>query len=268
MKIQKILAAGIVLTSVALWAEEGEVAVGTLNVRAKMNTRSDVVCKLKKGDKIEVVNRFGQWLEIRTPKGASVYAASRFVKDGKTTSEIRLRVGPGTQYASVGTVPPGVAVTVEENKGEWVKIAALNHTKCFVHAKYIRLASSPTAGEKPTTGKSTGEKPSADKQAAVDSEAAAALAALRKSYIDGSSEVVEVQGIVKALNSKVKCLRYALAESRNGKLVPVAFLASERPTQLANFFDRAVLVKGKQCKVDKWAIPVIEVDTIKLNTEK
>src|SRR6476620_2451446 len=41
---------------------------------------------------------------------------------GKTTTSVNLRTGPGTQFASLGVLPPETALTVLDDPGDWLRV--------------------------------------------------------------------------------------------------------------------------------------------------
>jgi hypothetical protein len=43
---------------------------------------------------------------------------------GKTTTAVNLRAGAGTQFASLGVLPPGTAVTILDDQGDWLHVNA------------------------------------------------------------------------------------------------------------------------------------------------
>ena len=87
-----------------------------LNVRADSNINSNVISKIKKGDKVNVTEIKGEWSKINTPVNgwvSSVYLSSVLVKNQKevsnntnkystgkyiTTSNLHVRSGAGTNY--------------------------------------------------------------------------------------------------------------------------------------------------------------------------
>jgi hypothetical protein len=41
---------------------------------------------------------------------------------GKTTTAVNLRTGPGTQFTSLGVLPPATALTILEDTGDWLRV--------------------------------------------------------------------------------------------------------------------------------------------------
>ena len=87
-----------------------------LNVRANSSINSKVISKIKKGDKVNVIEVKGEWSKINTPVNgwvSSVYLSSELVENPKnysgntskystgkyiTTSNLHVRNGAGTNY--------------------------------------------------------------------------------------------------------------------------------------------------------------------------
>ena len=41
---------------------------------------------------------------------------------GKTTTSVNFRSGPGTQHASFGVLSPGTPLTILEDTGDWLRV--------------------------------------------------------------------------------------------------------------------------------------------------
>lgn len=99
---------------------KGIVRVNELNIRANSNTDSDRVGMYNYGDRVEVLEKSGSW--GRTKKGwihlDYVYqdgtTGSKTANGTVTGSQLNIRSGPGTGYASVGSYNSGDIVTILE----------------------------------------------------------------------------------------------------------------------------------------------------------
>lgn len=99
---------------------KGIVRVNELNIRANSSTDSDRVGMYNYGDRVEVLEKSGSW--GRTKKGwihlDYVYqdgtTGSKTANGTVTGSQLNIRSGPGTGYASVGSYNSGDIVTILE----------------------------------------------------------------------------------------------------------------------------------------------------------
>jgi hypothetical protein len=88
-------------------AKSGErlgVTATTLNVRAAAKSSAEVVGKLQRGDKVEVLERAGEWVRIRMASGVTGWVASAYLGDDAAVSAAavsggRRRVKPSERRA-------------------------------------------------------------------------------------------------------------------------------------------------------------------------
>ena len=131
-------------------SQEGTITVQRLNIRVKPGN-SAVVGAFKKGDKITVQEVKNGWCRIALPKDASVWVASKFVKDGKVIKSVNLRSGPGLNYGSFGIVEVGQTVTILDNKNkDWLKIEPLPNISGWVAAQHVKLEKGAAAATETT----------------------------------------------------------------------------------------------------------------------
>ena len=87
------LLVGAFLGALALHAgDEGIVTARLLNVRMKPELRSPAVMKLRSGAKVDVLAVRGEFYEITAPAATPVYVSEVFLRDGKVTSSVNMRM--------------------------------------------------------------------------------------------------------------------------------------------------------------------------------
>lgn len=71
--------------------------------------------------------------------GAAAVAPVRAPLAYRTTRDVNVRRGPGTQHERLGRLPGGQEVTVigRSPSGRWLLIAIDGETRCFVSADYL-----------------------------------------------------------------------------------------------------------------------------------
>jgi SH3-like domain-containing protein len=57
----------------------GSVLTGRLNVRAKPSASSTVVCQLSRGERVEEIEKRGEWTSIRPPRGTYLWVSSELI---------------------------------------------------------------------------------------------------------------------------------------------------------------------------------------------
>ena len=59
-------------------------------------------------------------------------------KEGKTTSKVNLRAGPGTNFEVLKSLDSETEIFLIENQGDWVKVRA-DWKEGFIHKDYLKL---------------------------------------------------------------------------------------------------------------------------------
>lgn len=138
---------GTIFSALTLQAgEEGTVTARLLNVRMKPELRAPAVMKLRAGDKVDVLSLQGEFYEITAPAKTPVYVSEVFLRDGKVTSPVNMRMDMAQEAPSYGLLPAGTVVKVERTtRHNWAKIAPPEGLKLYVAKSYIKVAAPVTA---------------------------------------------------------------------------------------------------------------------------
>jgi N-acetylmuramoyl-L-alanine amidase len=144
------------------------ITASNLNVRQGPGLSYPVVGKADKGEKYSFIKQQGDWIQISLSGGRQGWVAEWFTKrenpaaaaasvtkagNGTVTADsLRVRSGPGTSYASIGSLRQGQSVAVLETKGSWVKIRHAS-MEGWVSKDYLNVSggqqqSAPAAGGK------------------------------------------------------------------------------------------------------------------------
>jgi hypothetical protein len=131
----------------ALHAETGTIKGDRCNVRARPDTKSEVVVQLNKGDTVEIQKQKSteaaknkDWLQIALPASAACYVSSKFVSGGAIVGDdVYARSGPGTNFRDLGKLPKGEKVTVIGTKGEWTQIKPTSHCSAWISADLVKI---------------------------------------------------------------------------------------------------------------------------------
>ncbi|MBT2688044.1 SH3 domain-containing protein [Bacillus sp. ISL-47] len=170
-----ILLAGLIKLEGPAKAEGTAVTISThnLNVRQGPGLSYPILGQAQKGDRFNMLSQKGEWIEIafQGKKGwvaswlVSVPASSQGSSANKgsgshaiiTTDGLRVRNGPGTGYAVLGTVHKKAAYKVLESKGNWIKLQT-PHGDGWVSGEYVQNSSqnkNTVNGSSGKTGKIT-----------------------------------------------------------------------------------------------------------------
>lgn len=256
--ITVLLLCGMIICPMIHGAEKiiGKVSAANLNVRVKPSTKFTAVCRLKYGDEVEVIRKQDEWLEIVAPANSSVWVSAFFVKDGKTTSEVKLRSGPGIAYKSYRTVPAGQEVKIiNDANPDWKKIEPLPSLSAWTSAQFVKI--SPEDMKKLTAPEAP--KPPEDKLKPEDKAAEdKTVKEVELPFVAGYDKQVEYTGTIWPLEEQGKYVTHALVDIKDNKAVPVCYLRLE-VEQPDSWAERKVKVKGTQRLVKDWKLPVVIV---------
>lgn len=121
-----MLLAATMQAPVVTAAEFVSVSKDGVNLRSGSTTDSTVLFELPAGYPLEVLERKGEWLNVRdyeNDKGwiyANLTSSTPYVI--VKASKGNIRSGPGTEYDPTGKVVRDVILQKVEQKGDWLKI--------------------------------------------------------------------------------------------------------------------------------------------------
>ncbi len=131
----------------------GVVNTRLLNLRSAPSVSADIVGKLREGTIVEIVRQIDEdWVEIRTVGGEG-YVALDFLtlqdtdpetpedsgveRVEVTTSSLRVRSGPGSQYNIIGKVEQGTVLELLATQGDWMKVR-FGGQEGYIASQYTR----------------------------------------------------------------------------------------------------------------------------------
>lgn len=126
MQAPVVSAAEFVSTSAGTGKEFVSVSKDGVNLRSGPTTDSAVLFELPAGYPLQVLERKGDWLNVRdyeNDKGwiyASLISSTPYVI--VKVSKGNVRSGPGTDYEQTGKVVRDVILQKVEQQGDWIKI--------------------------------------------------------------------------------------------------------------------------------------------------
>lgn len=118
---------------VSLWVSRryisgGKVSCGRLNVRANPTLRSTVLCQIRRGDDVEVIEESGDWTAIKAPGNAGLWVSSELID-----------LTPGREaVARVTRVEETVKLEIPEAEEEFPKLEE-QLRPCAYEGKLVRV---------------------------------------------------------------------------------------------------------------------------------
>lgn len=156
-----------------------------LNVRSGPSTTSDVVGKVKKGEKLTILEQKGDWYKIQgsnltgwvaswlvtvqnkpvtptsTPAPTPTPPATSNTTAGKqvaviNTDNLNLRSGPGTDHGVAGQVSRGIRLPVISRSGQWLQVQQTNGSTAWVAGWLVSVVDQPEPPQPKPTQPSSG----------------------------------------------------------------------------------------------------------------
>lgn len=129
-----------------------------VNVRGQARLRSEIVIRLKAGDKVTVIEQVilekpqagepAQWAKIAYPSGANAWVHANYIDATNNVvlpPRLNLRTGPGENYSVVGLIERGTAVKEVSRKGNWIEIEPPSAAFAYVAAQFLKQEAAPPA---------------------------------------------------------------------------------------------------------------------------
>lgn len=136
------------LNPLTLKAEEtvlflGEVNTNNINIRSDANIYSEIICKVNKAERLEIVKEYYEWYRVRLPKSVNLYIKKDFVNliDEKSArvnkNNVNIRLKPSTNSVIVGKANKDELVKIIEEEADWYKIEATSNCFGWIYKKFI-----------------------------------------------------------------------------------------------------------------------------------
>lgn len=123
--------------------------VGGLRVHKSASGSSEVVGKLKKGERVIHRGTAKSWWKIETASGGTGFVYRSYLKaveptwkkgayyEIAKTSRAVVRQGPRSQATKIGTIKKGTTVQLVAKQGNWGRIKLSNGNKGWVMLKFL-----------------------------------------------------------------------------------------------------------------------------------
>ena len=221
---------------------QGEINADNINVRSDATVSSEIICALKKDDRVEVVSLFYEWYKIRLPKSAPSFIKKNLVSnsDGKTAivakDNVNIRLGPEASCPIIGKANKNQIINIVADKGDWYKIEPINNSFGWIHKKFVKKIPAP---ESTQTIQLTEDKDSKNKE----------------EVSDDLKQHIKIEGIVKPYGKVFKRTATHKLITEDGK----TFLLKGNKENLNALNHHKIRVTGELINLPKQKHPIIEV---------
>ena len=145
------------------------VSEASTNLRRGASTSHQVLCNLKRGEKLTVLAVSGSWYKVRTSFNIEGYVyksyckAEGIISSGSGSADpsenatdtatvvnvdqaVNMRKSPSADSSRVGTVAKGAKVWVLATAGDWYKVRTDNGVEGYISKKYLKLSGNTAQG--------------------------------------------------------------------------------------------------------------------------
>lgn len=116
-------------------------ASSKVNLRKGPGTSYGTVAAYKRGALMRINGSEGNWYLVEASDGKTGYISKSYVSLGvyaKTSANVNLRSGAGTDTGVIKVVSNGTGVTALSVSGNWIKVKAGNNTG-YLYNKYVKF---------------------------------------------------------------------------------------------------------------------------------
>ncbi len=254
---------------------KGKVNTEDINLRIDSTVSSEIICKAKKGDNIDILAQAYGWYRVRLPKYSPSFIKDEFLApvDEKTaqiaTSGVNVRLMPSKDAPIVGKTDQGEIIHILESKGGWSKIEPIFNSFGWVSAKFIDKTDLPLDVKeiaKPETKVVTKEEVDSiskllqEVKAQIEKEKVKVpeKVVVQKKEENPGYEIFE--GLIKPYGKIVnRIATHKLVDKDNKTFL----LKGDRDTLEAATY-RKVKIKGKLLDAKTGKLPMVEVSSIEV----
>lgn len=159
LKIAAVLSLAITITPACIYSSQdtpqtslpasfqGTINAADINVRCDSTVSSKIICKMNKGDTVEVVRELYDWYKIRLPKTAPSFIkknlvavmgdeAAKVLKDN-----VNIRMQPNESSWILGKVDKNEVVNIVGERNAWYKIEPVNNSFGWINKSFVDKAS-------------------------------------------------------------------------------------------------------------------------------
>lgn len=123
---------------------QGVVLGDNINIRSDSTVSAPVICKVEKGQALEVISQLYDWYKVRLPDNASSFIKKDFVTSanagsaGEVTSDnVNIRLRPDSASVILGRANKGDLVEILEDNGSWYRIRPPQSSFGWIHKNFV-----------------------------------------------------------------------------------------------------------------------------------
>ena len=291
---------GLAATRSASADEIATVKQDQVNVRGLASFRGEVITKLRKGEKVTVLEEItvekpkagepAKWYRIQLPTNTPVWVHAAFITNQTVLpKKLNIRAGPGENFSVVAVLEKGATVKEIRKVEDWLEIESPSNASAFVAADLLdkpagtpaetvakpvqppavveKLEPEPTpavANDKPPVP----AKPESARESPVSAKSAPPVVliepapALPEEKI--FARIVRREGIVRRVLNIQAPTDFALENIASGKRVNYLF-TGKSGLQLKYYTGKKIVITGEEGIDSRWPnTPMITINTLEV----
>lgn len=123
---------------------QGEVGADNINIRSDSSINSEVICRVNKGEAMDVAAELYDWYKIRLPVSAPSYIKKDLVLLNSDNTAIvlknnvNIRLHPDTSARILGRANKNDLVKVLEERADWYRIEPVKESFGWIHKNFVK----------------------------------------------------------------------------------------------------------------------------------
>lgn len=225
-----------------------------VSLRSKPDLNSELLDHAMRGEELEYFEKTNGWVAVQAPDSLNFWVSGEFVQNGVVQPDkLNIRSGPSQNYSVVCVVKKGDSLALRGEFNEWLKIAPPAGSQVWISEKYVEMIEppkpEPVVVPAPVEPVVAAPEPKAIPVAVVppltEAELKPLMLVLDKSREQGVYD--EIPGVLRRANPGLYKLVLIV-----GDLEEPICLVRGKETQMEQYLNRAMLIKGKKY----WAVDV------------
>lgn len=130
-----------------------------INIRSDATVSSEIICRVNRNERLEVILESYDWYKIKLPRNAPSFIKKNLasISDEKTARVIKdnvnIRLKANESSPIIGKAKKDEAVNMLYDKGEWLKIEPVLNSFGWIHKKFVdKVIVLNNEGEAKTSG--------------------------------------------------------------------------------------------------------------------
>lgn len=131
---------------------QGEVNTDNINIRSDSTINSEVICKVNKGDRVELIQELYDWYKIKLPKSTPAFIKKDLVipLDDKTArvakDRVNIRLKANESSLIIGRINQGELINILKDEQQWYRIESVNNSFGWINKKFVNPAPARSSG--------------------------------------------------------------------------------------------------------------------------